>query len=102
MIYLVDETDLAGSSILNYTWALRAYMKHCRQMDPAMGIMEWDDWAQAVSVVAWPWVPSEPRRMVPLQLVHDALRRVDLSSFKEVQAAVLMLMQATHLCQCSR
>ena len=90
MIYMVDETELAGTSILNYTWALRAYMKHSRQLDPVMGVIEWDDWSQAVSVVAW--VPSEPRRMVPLSLIEEALKRVDVSSFKEVQAACMMLM----------
>ena len=90
MIYMMDETELAGASITNYTWALRAYMKFARQLDPAMGIAEWDDWCQAVSVVAW--VQGEPRLMVPLDLIKRALERVDLDSFEEVQAANLMLM----------
>jgi hypothetical protein len=93
MVYCVDETDLAGTSILNYTWALRAYMKFCRQLDPVLGIAEWDDWSQAVQVTAW--VQGEPRRMVPLDLVRRALRHVQesyVSSFASVQAAVLMLM----------
>ena len=90
MMYMVDETDLAGTSIMNYVWALRAYMKFCRQLDPAMGVTEWDDWCQAVQVVAW--VQGEPRRMVPLALIRKALEMVDRSSFEEVQAANLMLM----------
>ena len=89
MIYMVDETELAGTSIANYVWALRVYMKHNRQLDPVMGVSEWDDWAKAVAVVAW--MPSEPRRMVPLALVRRALEKVDVASFEEVQAAVLML-----------
>ena len=90
MMYLCDETDLAGASIGNYTWALRAHMKLSRQLDPALGVAEWDDWSEAVQVQAW--VPGEPRRMVPLDLVREALRRADVSSFMEVQAAVLLLM----------
>ena len=90
MTYMVDETELAGSSILNYVWGLRTYMKHNRQLDPAFGVSEWDDWCHAVSVVAW--VQGEPRRMVPLSLIRDSLRKVDLDNFQEVQAANLMLM----------
>ena len=33
-VYLLDECNLAGSSISNYLWALRTYMKFCRQLDP--------------------------------------------------------------------
>ena len=90
MVYMVDETDLAGSSIMNYVWAWRAYMKHARQLDPVMGLVEWDDWSQAVQVVAW--VQSEPRRMVPFGLVRRALEAVDVNDFQQVQAAVLMLL----------
>ncbi len=90
MVYMVDETDLAGTSIMTYVWAIRAYMKFCRQLDPVMGVVEWDDWSQAVQVVAW--VQGEPRRMVPLELVRSALERVEPSSFLEVQAAVMLLL----------
>ena len=88
-LYLVYETDLAGSSVTNYVWGLRTYMKHCKQLDPAFGVVEWDDFMAAVAVVSWS--PSEPRKMVPLALVRRALEMVDVSSFEEVQAAVLML-----------
>lgn len=89
MIYMCDETDLAGVSIGNYVWALRAHMKQSRQLDPALGLAEWDDWSEAIQVQAW--VPGEPRRMVPVELLAAALRRVNLTSFQEVQAAVLLL-----------
>ena len=49
-------------------------MKFARQLDPAIGVAEWDDWCQAVSVVAW--VQGEPRLMVPLDLIKRALERV--------------------------
>ena len=88
--YLVNETSLAASSISNYAWGLRAWMKYQRQLDPALGVAEWDDMMQSVQVVAW--VQSEPRKQVPLSLVRDSLQLVNLNSFEEVQAAVLMLM----------
>ena len=59
MMYMCDETDLAGVSIGNYVWALQAHMKHSRQLDPALGIAEWDDWSEAIQVQAW--MPGEPR-----------------------------------------
>ena len=90
MMYMCDETDLAGVSISNYVWALRAHMKRSRQLDPALGVAEWDDWSEAVQVQAW--VPGEPRRMVPMALVTASLRQVDVASFTDVQAAVLLLM----------
>ena len=49
----------------------------------------------AMSVVAW--VASEPRKQVPLDLVFGSLRRVDVSVFWEVQAAVLMSAAETPL-----
>ena len=88
--YMVNETSLAASSISNYAWGLRSWMKYQRQLDPALGVAEWDDLMQSVHVVAW--VQNEPRRRVPLSLVRDSLRLVDLTNFEEVQAAVLMLM----------
>ena len=90
MMYLCDETDLAGVSIGNYTWALRTHMKQSRQLDPAFGLAEWYDWSESVQVEAW--VPGEPRRMVPMELISAALQTVDLQSFQDVQAAVLLLM----------
>ena len=45
---------------------------------------------QAVDVVAW--VAREPRKPVPLSVIQASLERVDLSSFVEVQAALLIVM----------
>ena len=55
-----------------------------------MGVSEWDDYMQGVHVLAW--VQSEPRRRVPLDLIHRALLSIDRTVFWEVQAAVLLLM----------
>ena len=88
--YMINETNLAANSIANYVWGLRAWMKYQRQLDPVLGVAEWDDLMQSMHVVAW--VQNEPRRGVPLQLIRDSLASVDKSSFVEVQAAVLMLL----------
>ena len=89
-LYLLDETELAGSSIMNYLWALRAYMKLNRQLDPVFGLIEWEDWTQSVQVMAW--CPSEPRRMVPLDLLRRALAAADVTDFRSVQTVVAVLM----------
>jgi hypothetical protein len=78
-------------------WGLRVWTKLQRQLDPAYGIAEWEDVMAAMSVVAW--VASEPRKQVPLDLVFGSLRRVDVSVFWEVQAAVLMLMLLYTFCR---
>ena len=65
-------------------------MKFQRQMDPMLGVVEWDDFMQGMHVVAW--VQSEPRKRVPLDLVKRSLEGVQTSVFWEVQAAVLMLL----------
>ena len=88
--YMVNETELASQSIANYVWALRAWLKYQRQLDPIMGVAEWDDYMQGVHVLAW--MPSEPRRRVPIDLIKRSLDVVNHGVFWEVQAAVLMLM----------
>ena len=88
--FLAYETDLHANSIANYVWGLRAYMKFQRQLDPMLGVVEWEDFMQGMHVVAW--VQSEPRKRVPLDLVKKALQGVQGDVFWEVQAAVLMLM----------
>ena len=62
-------------------------MKYQRQVDPIVGVVEWDDLMQGMHVVAW--MASEPRRRVPLTLIRDSLMMVNKSVFWEVQAAVL-------------
>ena len=87
--YMADKGDLAGSSISNYVWGFRTWLKFQRQLDPVYGIVDWEDFMQGVMVQTF--VPSEPRKEVPLWLIRDALRQVDLNSFAEVQAAHLLL-----------
>ena len=88
--YMVYETELKATSISNYVWALRAWFKLNYQPDPVYGVLEWDDFMQSVSVVAW--CASEPRKAVPLAVLKAALESVDMSSFEEVQSALLMVM----------
>ena len=90
VVYLVQETTIKATSIANYVWALRAWFKFQRQPDPVLGVLEWDDFMQSVQVVAW--VASEPHKPVPLWVIKSALDAVDLSSFVEVQAALLVVM----------
>ena len=90
VVFLVQETRIKATSITNYVWALRAWFKFQRQPDPVLGVLEWDDFMQSVQVVAW--VASEPHKPVPLGVIKGALDSVDLSSFTEVQSALLILM----------
>lgn len=87
--HMAEDTDLVGGSIANYVWAFRSWLKFQRQLDPIYGVVDWEEFMQAVMVRTW--VPSEPRKEVPLSLIREALRRVDVSKFHEVQAAHLML-----------
>ena len=45
---------------------------------------------QSVQVVAW--CAREPRKAVPLRIIKGALESVDMSSFEEVQTALLIVM----------
>ena len=87
--YLVYETELKATSISNYVWGFRQWLKLQHLPDPIFGVLEWDDFMQAVDVVAW--VASEPRKPVPLAVIRASLEGVDLSSFVEVQAALLIV-----------
>ena len=87
--YLVHETTLKATSISNYVWGLRQWLKLQHLPDPIFGVVEWDDFMQAVDVVAW--VASEPRKAVPFHVIRASLQAVDLSSFSEVQAALLVV-----------
>ena len=89
LLYFVHQTQLAASSITNYIWGLRQYMKLQRQADPVMGVMEWSDFMQAMSIVCW--VPKEPRTELPVALLGDALDTADGTDFMDVQLVVLLL-----------
>ena len=88
--YLVYETEIKATSISNYVWALRSWFKLNYQPDPIYGVLEWEDFMQSVQVVAW--CAREPRKAVPLRIIKGALESVDMSSFEEVQTALLIVM----------
>ena len=90
VMYFVNETESPYSTISNYVWALRAWMKFQRQQDPAYGLVEWQDFMQGVEVMTF--MPAEPRKQVPWEWVIGAAAIVDLTNFREVQAMLLMLM----------
>jgi hypothetical protein len=89
VLQLVHDTTLVASSIVNYVWALRSWMKLQRQVDPAYGVVEWHDFMEAVAVVAH--VPAEPRKAVPLDWIARALATINPAVFWEVQIGHLML-----------
>lgn len=87
--HMSENTQIVGSSIQNYVWAFRQWLKSQRQLDPVYGVVEWDDFMKGVFVKTF--VPAEPRRKVPLWWIRDALKAVDKTNFVQVQAAHLML-----------
>ena len=87
--HMAKDTSIVGSSISNYVWAFRAWLKFQRQLDPVFGVVDWEEFMQAVMVQTW--VPAEPRKKVELWWIRGALQRVDLADFVQVQAAHLML-----------
>ena len=89
VLYMVHESELVYSSISNYVWALRAWMRFQRQLDPVYGIMEWSDFMDGVEVLTF--VPAEPRKEVPGAWFSGAVAGADRTVFWEVQAVLLML-----------
>ena len=89
IVYLLDDTELTAGTITNYLWGVRTWMKLQRQLDPAYGIVEWDDMLRTVAVIAF--VPSEPRKAVPIEWLYSCAAKLDKRSFKEVQNFVLQL-----------
>ena len=87
--YLAYETELAYSSISNYVWGLRTWMKFQRQIDPAYGVIEWADFMAGIEVLTF--VPAEPRKEVPGSWIVGSASKVDRSVFSEVQAMLLQL-----------
>eukprot|EP00965_Chrysotila_dentata_P085907 2834551-Pleurochrysis_carterae.AAC.1 len=76
---------LSASTISNYLWCLRNYMKYNRQLDPAYGVAELEDLMKSVQVVTW--VESEPCRAVPVWSIKQSLEQVVVTSLVDVQAA---------------
>jgi hypothetical protein len=89
VMLMVDETELTYKSIENYVWGLRTWQKLQHQPDPAFGILGWDDFMDAVKVLTW--VPAEPRKAVPREVIEKIVADTDTTEFKEVLLTTLML-----------
>ena len=88
--HMVDNTDLVLGSIETYVWGVRTWMKAQHEMDPVLGIANWADWLDAVKVLTW--VPAEPRRRMPVEVVKKIVEDADQSRFEDVQAVFLILL----------
>ena len=88
--HMVENTDLVWGSIESYVWGVRTWMKAQHEVDPTLGIANWAEWMDAVKVLTW--VPAEPRRRMPVEVVKLMVEAADQSSFRDVQAIFLILL----------
>ena len=88
--HMVDNTDLVWGSIETYVWGVRTWVKAQHEMDPTLGIANWAEWMDAVKVLTW--VPAEPRRRAPVEVVKLIVEAADRSRFRDVQFVFLMLL----------
>ena len=89
VMHLLTDTELVYSSIETYVWGVRTWMKHQHQQDPVMGVRGWTEFMKGIKVLAW--VPSEPRKRVPVEVVSAILSAIDFDSFWEVQLGFILL-----------
>ena len=89
VLHMLTDTDLVWGSIQTYVWGVRTWVQSQHQADPVMGVRSWDIFMDGVKVLAW--VPAEPRRRCPVDVVDRILDAVSLDSFLEVQLAFLIL-----------
>ena len=68
---LMTDTDLVWSSIEGYVWGVRTWMQLQHQADPINGCLHWGAFMDAVKVMTW--VPREPRKRVPMELISRML-----------------------------
>ena len=87
--HLLQDTNLVWASIDSYVWGVRTWMMLQHQADPLMGVMGWSPFAKAAKILSW--VPAEPRKRVPADLVKRMLADTDMTSFEDVQMSFLML-----------
>ena len=87
--YLMTDTDLTWASIENHIWGWVTWHILKRQADPTLSIVGWDKFIKGVMVLTA--VPREPRAELPLTVLEDALRAVNLDEYWEVQSAFVML-----------
>ena len=88
VMHMARNTDLGSSSISNYVWGLRTFVKSKQQVDPLFGVYDWNDFMTSVMVKTW--TVGEPRRAVPIALLRRALAAIDLSEFWEVQMGLFI------------
>ena len=89
VLHMLTDTDLVWGSIQTYVWGVRTWVQSQHQADPVMGVRSWDIFMDGVKVLAW--VPAEPRRRCPVDVVGRILDAVNLDSFVEVQLAFIIL-----------
>ena len=89
VMHMLADTDLVWGSIQTYVWGVRVWMQSQHQADPVMGVLNWDTFMDGVKVLSW--VPAEPRRRCPIEVVEKILDAINLNSFWEVQLALLIL-----------
>ena len=88
---LVMSTDesWAYSTIQAYVWGVRQWNMLQGQLDPVLGVANWQLFMQAIQVLTH--VRSEPRRELPMNVLRLVLDDTDLSSFEEVQFVFFLL-----------
>ena len=89
VLTMLRDTSLVFDSINSYVWGCRSMMKLQHQADPVMGVQGWTDFMAAVKVLSF--VPHEPRREIPVELIQAMLEAVDLTSFSEVNFALFIV-----------
>ena len=87
--HLMRDTELVFSSICNYLWGLRHWMRLQHQADPAVGVIGYLDFIKSIKVPTF--ALGEPRRRVPRRVLKRILETCDLSDFVQVQACFIFL-----------
>ena len=89
VMYLADHTEITYSSITDYVWGLKKWQLLQHQADPVQGVMFWGDFMASVKVLTF--VPHEPRKELPRELIERMLRGIDWDVFEEAQFGFLLL-----------
>ena len=87
--HMLQDTSLVWGSIESYVWGVRTWMMLQHQADPLMGVLGWQHFAKAAKLLSW--VPYEPRKRIPADLVRQMAADTDMSSFVDVQQTFLQL-----------
>ena len=87
--HMLQDTSLVWGSIESYVWGVRTWMMLQHQADPLMGVLGWQHFAKAAKLLSW--VPYEPRKRVPAEVVRNMAADTQLASFVDVQQTFLQL-----------